>query len=121
MGQVADLEGNGLAGVVVSVEQAGRQVAQATTDSNGGFSITNLTPGVYAVSAGASYTNYRFWAPGTGPPVARRGMLILADTRVVRGQGAWFWTRTRTLALLGSAAGVVAISQEVNKRQPGSP
>ena len=121
IGQVADVQGNGLASVVVSIEQAGRQVARTTTDRDGYFTVTNLPGGPYAVAAGTSFHNYRLWAPGTAPPVAHRGIFMLVDTPVVRGQSVWFWTPRRTLAMLASAAGAVAISQEVNKRKPGSP
>lgn len=86
-GQISDVQGMPQAAVQVAVIQNGTLVATALTDGNGQFEITRLPAGVYEVRTPESVRVYRAWAPGTAPPSARQGVLLVAGQQVVRGGG----------------------------------
>ena len=63
-----------------------REIAQAMTDANGNFAVRGLRGGVSQLAAGGSQEIFRLWKPGTAPPLAREGVLLVVDRRTVRGQ-----------------------------------
>jgi hypothetical protein len=85
-GQVVDAQGVAQVRVPVLLRAADRDVARAATDDRGYFAVSGLQAGVYQVVAGGSRGEYRLWAPGTSPPTAQSGALLVADRAVVRGQ-----------------------------------
>lgn len=85
-GQIVDPQGKALAGRQVTLQTAGRQVIQTTTDNQGRIRVAGLTGGVYQVTAMDQQQAYRLWAPQTAPPAAQRGLMIVQDKEVVRGQ-----------------------------------
>ncbi len=86
LGQVVDSQGQPLAGVPVTIEQAGRQLAIAPTDAEGYFAFRGVHGGVYQLSAAEGGGSYRTWVPGTAPPQAQQGALVVAGHDLVRGQ-----------------------------------
>jgi hypothetical protein len=85
-GQVLHAAGQPAVDSPVALHQNGREVAAVRTDSRGNFAIRGLRGGVYEWSAGQSHGLYRLWAAQTEPPSAQRGVLIVAETNLARGQ-----------------------------------
>ena len=75
-GQVVDLQGAGVAGVPVSVKTQNREIASATTATEGRFSVPGLKGGVYHVAAAEGHGVYRLWTAGTAPPSAQNGVIV---------------------------------------------
>ena len=70
-----------------SVElSSGRQHWRTHTDAQGWFEIANLRGGTYQFRADGQTQSLRLWSPGTAPPGASLGILVLPSTDVVRGQ-----------------------------------
>jgi hypothetical protein len=86
VGQVLHAAGQPAVDTPVMVRQNGREVAATWTDSRGDFAIRGLRGGVYELSAGQSHGLYRLWAAQTEPPSAQRGVLIVAESSLARGQ-----------------------------------
>jgi len=86
LGRVLDPQGAVRANVLVTLYCNGNRIAQSTTDRNGYFSFGNLRGGVYQVTAAGGGGAYRAWTPGTAPPSAQRGALVVAGSDVIRGQ-----------------------------------
>ncbi|MCH8045818.1 MAG: carboxypeptidase regulatory-like domain-containing protein [Planctomycetes bacterium] len=85
-GRVVSFAGIGLGGVSVVARLAGREVARATSDKTGYFSLAVPRGGVYEVQAGSQTTLYRLWAARTAPPAAAKAALIVAGEDVLRAQ-----------------------------------
>ena len=99
--QVYTAEGTPHAGTTVTIQKQGRQLVQATTDANGMLAVSGLQGGVYQLAVGQTVGSYRLWAPGTAPPIAKPGALLVEGQGVVRGQfgggggfmnNPWVWT-----------------------------
>lgn len=99
--QVYTAEGTPHAGTTVTIQKQGQQLVQATTDANGMLAVSGLQGGVYQLAVGQTVGSYRLWAPGTAPPVAKSGALLVEGQGVVRGQfgggggfmnNPWVWT-----------------------------
>ncbi len=86
VGQLLDAQGVGVAEAPITVKSAGKEVARATTDKDGKFRVMGLKGGVHQVVAVGRQDVYRLWAPRTAPPAARRGLMLVSSTDVVRGQ-----------------------------------
>ena len=84
-GQVVDSLGNRLANLPVTVQRNG-QAMQLVTDAAGRFRATGLPGGVYTVSAAGNRSVCRVWSNQTAPPVASKGLLLVGNDAVVRGQ-----------------------------------
>ncbi len=84
-GQVVDGAGVGIGGVLVELTQC-RQHWQTKTDAQGWFQVAGLRGGTYQFRAAGQTQLVRVWTPGTAPPRASRGMLVLPSTDIVRGQ-----------------------------------
>ncbi|MFG0334171.1 MAG: carboxypeptidase-like regulatory domain-containing protein, partial [Maioricimonas sp. JB049] len=85
-GQFVDLHGQPIDGAIITVLQDGREVATATTDARGVYSVENLRGGVYEVAAGNSRQAFRVWSTNAAPPASRSMATIVARGDVVRGQ-----------------------------------
>jgi len=86
VGQLLDAQGVGVAEAPVTVKTAGNQIVSTTTGKDGKFRVAGLQGGVHQVALGGKQESYRLWAPGTAPPSARRGLMQVTNTDVVRGQ-----------------------------------
>lgn len=105
-GQVVDPQGRGQTGTTVSVRQGGREAARVLTDERGVFAIDHVRPGVYQVVAKEGYGLFRFWAPRTAPPAAKKKVLIVPGHVIVRGQG------DALEGAYGTGTGLVRISDQ---------
>ncbi|MEM7312502.1 MAG: carboxypeptidase-like regulatory domain-containing protein [Planctomycetota bacterium] len=85
-GQVVDSQGNRLVNQPVTIQRDGTQALQLTTDAVGQFRATGLPGGVYTVSSAGNRGVYRMWSNQTAPPVAAKGLLMVGNDAVVRGQ-----------------------------------
>jgi hypothetical protein len=117
LGQVRDPQGAGQANVPVTLLGKGIEPVKGHTDENGRFTFTNLRGGVYQVTAAGGVGAYRVWTPGTAPPAAQDGALIIARGDLVRGQfhpfghtygGLRFWL-THPCVIAGLVATAVAV------------
>ncbi len=86
MGQVVDGKGVSQVGVPVSLHYQNEMVATPSTNQGGYFALKGVKAGVYRILVGKEQRVYRFWAPGTAPPTANRGVMIVTDTEVTRAQ-----------------------------------
>ncbi len=86
LGKVIDPQGAAVAKVPVSLREQDREIATAVTDDQGYFTVGNLRGGVYQIVAAEGHGTYRLWAPGTAPPTAQQGALVMAGQNLVRGQ-----------------------------------
>lgn len=85
-GQVADASGNARSGVPVAVIAGGKEIGRTITGDKGEFQIEGLTGGVVTVDAAGTQGNCRLWAPGTAPPAAQQGLLVVSQDPVALGQ-----------------------------------
>ncbi len=86
LGQVVDPQGVAQTKVPVSVRDRDREVAASVTDAHGYFAVRGLRGGVYTIMAGAGGGTFRVWQPGTAPPSAQQGALVMAERATIRGQ-----------------------------------
>ena len=85
-GQVVNTEGQPLAGESVVVSSGGKEIARSLSGKDGVFQVANLQGGSVEVAAVNTAGHCRLWAPGTAPPVAQPGILVVAEGEVIRGQ-----------------------------------
>jgi hypothetical protein len=111
VGHVVDAQGAVLAEAPVSIRLAGKEIARVQSDKNGQFSVPNLKGGVYEVATVGSNEVYRAWAPRTAPPVAQKGVLMVANGDVVRGQygGPLGWMAAHPIATGAIVATAIAV------------
>jgi len=129
LGQVRNPQGAVQANVVAALYGNGKRLAESKTDRNGYFSFGNLRGGVYQVTAAGGGGAYRVWTPGTAPPSAQRGALVVAGTDVIRGQcrplrhsygGMKFWL-CHPCVVVGIVTAAVAVPLILIDDGPDSP
>lgn len=86
IGQVLDTEGQTLKQAEVVLKSGGQEIARCQTDKSGKFQVSGLRGGSIEVASAGTVGNCRVWAPGTAPPAAQPGLLVVAEGDVVRGQ-----------------------------------
>lgn len=86
LGRVVDAQGAALPNAPVSLQTGGKEVARVVSDDMGRFQAEGLKGGVYQVASVGHQGTYRLWAPQTAPPAAAKGMSIVSQRDVVRGQ-----------------------------------
>ncbi len=128
IGQVQDPQGLIKADAPVFLVEAGRKVAETRTDQNGYFGFKDMRGGVYQVAAAGGIGMYRAWAPGTAPPSAQHGALVVAGENLVRGQCHFgrlkFWLSHPCViaAIIAAAVAIpVAIHNADDGEAPTSP
>jgi len=127
IGQVVDPQGAGLAERPVVLFEGDRQITQTTTNTEGYFRVASLRGGIYQVVAGDRTVVARAWPAGTAPPVAQRGMLLVAGGDVYRGQQSGGFSMMRFLGnpitITAAVATAVAVPVAVHnsRRSPASP
>jgi hypothetical protein len=114
VGQVVDQQGVAKAGTPVSVQFAGKEVVNTTTDANGVFAAKGLRGGQYQLVTPQGGSVCRLWAADTAPPSARPAALVVSGNEVVRGQGgpggAWVgWVKSHPYITAGTVAAAIAI------------
>ncbi len=86
IGQVLDRQGGPQQDAIIHVLQEGKPIAQARTTAEGYFAVADLPGGIYQVTAGDAVGTYRVWSPGSAPPSAGPGVLLVAGQQVQAGQ-----------------------------------
>lgn len=104
-GQVLDAQGAPQSQVKVAIGQTTGEPVFVSTDAAGEFNVPDLSAGVYYVQTSQARSMYRVWAPGTAPPSAQAGVLMVNDRQVVRGiHGANFLANPWCMGLIVAAA-----------------
>ncbi len=113
VGQVVDQQGVAKAGTPVSIQFAGKEVVQTTTDANGVFAAKGLRGGQYQLVTPQGGTVCRLWAADTAPPSAKPAALVVSGNEVVRGQGpmnSWVgWMKQHPYLTAGTVTAAIAI------------
>jgi hypothetical protein len=128
-GQVVNTAGQPQAFTPVSLVTSGKEIARATTDSQGQFRVASLKGGVYQVSTNGSQGVYRFWAPRTAPPTSISGLNLVSGQEVLRGQmgGGPFsamgqWIAEHPIITAGAIATAIAVPIVLDdNNDPSSP
>lgn len=84
-GQVVDVQGLPVANLPVTMSNAAGQW-QAVTDAEGNYRVPDLRGGAYLVRVGDQLKQMRAWSPGTAPPAANRGLMMVHGNQLIRGQ-----------------------------------
>lgn len=131
LGQVVDPQGKGIQGTTVALSRYDREVVQISTGAEGYFALKEVPGGVYQLASGNGGGVYRLWAPGTAPPAAQEGALLVAHEEVVavRGQsppvvppGAKVKTfLANPLVIGGIVATAVAVPVAIHNSRSSSP
>jgi hypothetical protein len=128
VGQVVSPQGKGVADTQVTVRHLDKNLTTTKSGQEGYFAVKGLRGGVYQLVADEGQGVYRFWSPGTAPPNAQEGAVLVAGKPIVRGQpngGAhWKTWLTNPLVIAGVVATAVAVPVAIhnsNRRQPASP
>lgn len=133
LGQLVDQQGLPKAGAAVVLLGGGEKLAETQTDGRGLFAFRGLRGGVYQLTAADGVGAYRVWAPGTAPPSAQPGALLVAGEELIRGQrggilrnaGSWLrFNLTNPLFIVGLTTVAVAVPvviHNVDKDGPKSP
>lgn len=119
LGRVVDGQGKALANAPVSLMTGGKEVARVVSDESGRFEAKGLKGGVYHVASTGHQGVYRVWTPQTAPPVAAKGLSIVSQPDVVRGQygpgpgnpfsAAGQWIAEHPIITAGAVAAAIAI------------
>lgn len=113
VGQVVDQQGVAKAGMPVSVQFAGKEVVNTTTDKNGVFAAKGLRGGQYQLVTPQGDSACRLWAADTAPPSAGPAALVVLNNDVVRGNGpgsAWVgWMKAHPYITAGTVVTAIAI------------
>jgi hypothetical protein len=118
-GQVVDLRGAAVTGVPVSVKAQDRDVAAATTNTEGRFAVSGLRGGVYHVAAADGHGVYRLWSPGTAPPSAQNNAIVYTQDVEHRSTVKMFFSNPVVIAALVATA--IAVPLALSNRSPSSP
>jgi len=85
-GQVVNTAGTPQAKSRVMLVKNGKVLVATETNANGEFAVANVNPGIYQIESPHAGGVYRVWARRVAPPAAKDGVLMVADTNVVRAQ-----------------------------------
>jgi len=125
LGQVVDAQGASVAMSQVSLFAGGKEVARTQSDRTGKFSVSGLQGGVYQVASANHRGLYRLWSPKTAPPAAQRGMMLVTDTDIARGQGGGGpfggianWVAQHPILTAGGVAAAIAIPIALDDDDP---
>jgi hypothetical protein len=85
VGQLVDAQGRQLSGAEIRLNNS-VQTWTTSTDATGDFRIEGLAGSTYQAQVAGQRQIVRAWAPGTAPPQATRGLLLVHDDSVILGQ-----------------------------------
>ncbi|MBN1910949.1 MAG: carboxypeptidase regulatory-like domain-containing protein [Pirellulales bacterium] len=109
----------------VMIVQGPERKIDLATDREGRFESGTLPAGIHVVAAAGCVKVCRVWAPGTAPPTAGRGVLLVADGAAVRGQRDWYqWVSEHYILFVCAVTTAVVVPIAVidaNRRSPASP
>ncbi|NLY02385.1 MAG: carboxypeptidase regulatory-like domain-containing protein [Rhodopirellula sp.] len=86
VGQVVDTAGGPQNAVPVVLRSGQQDLGAAKTDANGYFAFSGIRGGIYHLQASQGRGTFRVWAPGTAPPSAQQGALVVDGEDAVRSQ-----------------------------------
>ncbi len=120
LGRIVDAQGLAVSNTPVSLQTGGKEVARVVSDDMGRFQADGLKGGVYQVASRGHQGVYRLWAPQTAPPAASKGLNIVSQRDVVRGQygsvgpgnpfsKAGQWIAEHPIITAGAVAAAIAI------------
>jgi hypothetical protein len=116
VGEVVDQQGVAKAGMPVSVQFAGQEIVNTTTDANGVFAAKGLRSGEYHLVTPQSDSDCRLWAADTAPQLSRPAVLVVLGNETVRGQhrkshksGVVGWMKAHPYITAGAVVAAVAI------------
>ncbi|MCA9230061.1 MAG: carboxypeptidase regulatory-like domain-containing protein [Planctomycetales bacterium] len=122
LGQVVDAQGGSVAGAPVSLYSGGKEVARTESDVAGKFAVSGLQGGVYQVASAQGQDVYRLWNAQTAPPAAQRGMMLVSNPDIVRGQGPFGgianWVSQHPIITAGAVAAAIAIPLALDDDDP---
>ena len=128
VGQVVNPQGAALEGVPVTLRYQNEAVVTAKTGKDGYFAVKGLRGGTHEIATVSGHGIYRLWAPGTAPPAAKAGVLVVDGDDVVLGQqtgggGGLRTFLTNPLVIAGVVATAVAVPVAVsaNNHHDNSP
>jgi hypothetical protein len=123
VGQVVDDQGAALANVPVSLKAQERELAVAKSSKEGYFKFKGVRGGVYHLAAAKGHGVFRMWSPGTAPPAAEEGALLVSGDQVVRGQegNAYKAFLTNPLLIGAVVATAVAVPVAIHNSHHSSP
>ena len=126
VGQVVGAQGQGMAGIPVSLRHEGKNLRTTKTGKEGYFAVKGLRGGVYQLVADDGHGVYRLWTPGTAPPAAREGAVLVVGNDVLRGQnpGPWKAFLANPLIIAAVVATAVAVPVALHNAaqdRPASP
>ncbi|MBN2024645.1 MAG: carboxypeptidase regulatory-like domain-containing protein [Pirellulales bacterium] len=110
-GAVVDPQGLAVPGARVMLVVGPGRVVNAKTNRDGQFAFIGVQPGTHVVAAAGTVKTCRLWAPGTAPPAARTGgVLIVANGAAVRGQREWYtWIADHYILFGCGVAAAIAV------------
>lgn len=85
VGQVVSAQGRPVAGKLITLDNGSEQI-QLASDAQGAFRATGIRSGVYRVQTARQSQLCRLWQPGTAPPRANRGLMLVQNDRIALGQ-----------------------------------
>jgi hypothetical protein len=125
VGQMVNGQNAPQSGIHISLQDTqNREVGAALTDRQGSFAIAGVRGGVYQLVSPQGRQVYRLWLPGTAPPSAQQGILLVAPGQTVRGvlgDGSFI---TNPLVIVGGIVAATAIPVIVlnsRHKSPSSP
>jgi hypothetical protein len=124
IGQVVNEQGAAQANVPVSLRYQDRDLAAAKTTKEGYFAFKGVRGGVYQLVAAKGHGVYRVWSPGTAPPAAQEGAMVVSDDTVVRGQQSCGGFRSficNPLVIAGIVATAIAVPVAIHNSQHHAP
>lgn len=120
LGQVVDGQGVPQTKAPVMLQQGSKTLATATTNRGGFFAVAKVPAGTYCMAAGKTQGIYRLWAPGTAPPNAQRGALLVVGQGPARAQSSGgplgYWL-SNPWVIAGLIAAAVAIPVAIHNHQ----
>ena len=126
LGQVVDDRGTAMAGVQVTLQDQFQLGGTTMTNEEGYFRVQGLRGGIYQVVAAGGQGSFRLWTPGTAPPLAEQGALIVAGSDIERGQSAgpllgWLANPWVLAAVVAASVAVPVTVHNAQDDEPSSP
>lgn len=124
-GRVVNVQRVPVAGAMVVVADANREVARTSTDALGRFSVGGLAGGVYRLTIGGRASKFRVWVSRTAPPGASLAARIVIGEDVIRGQTPLGEFLTSDVVLISAlVAAMIAVPvalHNADRSKPASP